>query len=259
MSLASIAGSSFETVVIDELNPYYSVSGGCLIKLEEMTLVRYFGHSDNVVIGHDIKTLGCSSFSCCASLLTVSFEADSRLTRFSTFAFSHCSALSSICIPAQVEVICQGCFNLCRSLAEVTFEEDSKLSRIDDRTFVGYYSLRLFDIPARLEILGSDIFSHCNSLSQLIFEIPSQLRQLYLPMDDFVSLSIPDSVGLLTGLLRNCDRRDRLLHFGQGSRLTKIHLNAAISPIPRRHHAVAAFVCLSEGVMRKFRCHFEAS
>jgi hypothetical protein len=80
-------------------------------------------------------------------------------------------------------------------------------------------------------------------------------------MDDFVSLCIPDSVEVLTGVLRKCERRNRLLHFGGESRLMKICLNSSDDDNPSGRAAsevAAVFICLSEGAMKRFRCHFEA-
>jgi hypothetical protein len=123
-------------------------------------------------------------------------------------------------------------------------------------------SLSLFVVPAQLEIIDANIFAGCDSVSQLIFEIPSGLRNLHLPMDDFVSLSIPDSVEGLTGLLRKCKGHNRLLEFSPESRLMKIQLSRSINPweyglTVGGPEGLAVFVCLSEGTLRRFRCSFE--
>jgi hypothetical protein len=204
MDIHSFAGSLIETLVIDESNPHYFMSHAFLVAFEGMRLIRCFGHSQNVIIRRNIETLGEFCFSACKSLVGIAFEPDSRVTIFGECAFSECSALKSICIPAQVERISDSCFRRCSSLAEVIFEEGSKLTRIDRRAFVDCFSLRVFVVPARLSILESGIFNCCDSLSGLIFEIPSTLRNLHLPVDDFVSLCIPDSVEVLTGVLRKC-------------------------------------------------------
>jgi hypothetical protein len=265
-SLAVISGllfaeSSIERVIVDESNPHYFVSDDFLVAFEGMRLIRYFGHSETVTIGRDIEALGKFSFGGSRSLVTVAFEADSRLTGFDMSAFSSCSALTSICIPAEVDYIGGFCFSGCTSLAEVRFEQGSKLTRICRGAFLECCSLRLFVIPARLSILESGIFSCCDSLSGVIFEIPSTLCNLHLPMNDFVSLAIPDSVEILTGELRKCEGHNRLLEFGRESRLMKIRLGSSSGARRCRQIAregVAVFVFFSEGAMRRFRCGFEA-
>jgi hypothetical protein len=146
----------------------------------------------------------------------------------------------------------------------VRFEQGSKLTRIDQWAFMDCRSLRSFFIPGQLEILASGIFE-CESLSELMFETPSRMRQLHLPMDDFVSLSIPDSVKILTGVLQAVNRHDRRLQFGPESRLVKIRLIRSIKPcangstVGRRDvpEGLTVFVCLSEGTLRGLRCSFE--
>jgi hypothetical protein len=276
----SFAESSIERVVVDESNPHYFISGDFLVGFEGMILIRYFGHSESVIIERNIGSIGRSCFRECRSLESIVFESDSRLSILGECAFSECRSLKSICIPAQVERISDSCFRACRSLAEVKFEPGSKLTRIDYEAFARCHSLVSFAIPAQLEILESSVFTYSASISELVFEIPSRLKQLHLPMDDFVSLSIPDSVEVLTGLLRRSKRHDRLLEFGRNSQLTRMHFDRVDDQLyawrnaframvcrrasshtrvyERRGVAVGVFVCLSEGTMRRFRSTFEA-
>jgi hypothetical protein len=76
--------------------------------------------------------VGC--FSGCRSLLPVTFDAESKLSRLERCAFC-ASGLPSIHIPSSVEVIYEGCFFECRSLLSVTFDAQSKLSRLERRAF----------------------------------------------------------------------------------------------------------------------------
>jgi hypothetical protein len=268
--MKSFVGSSFENVVIDESNPHYFVSGDFIVAFDGMRLIRYFGHSENVIICREIQAVGGYCFHQCNSVATVAFEPDSQLTIFGECAFSHCSALKSIRISAQVERISAYSFSQCSSLVEVAFEQGSKLTRIDREAFLDCHSLRSFTVPAQLEILQSDVFTrsnsvsispHRNSLSQLIFEVPSRLTQLHLPMDDFVSLCIPDSIEVLTGLLRTSRRHDSVLQFDRESQLIRISLSRIDNHFRWRGGHVAdvtVFVRLSEGTMRRLRSDFEA-
>jgi hypothetical protein len=256
----SFAGSWIETVLVDESNPHYFVSGDFLVAFDGMRLIRYFGHSETVSIDRSFEAIGRSCFADNRCLLTIAFEADSRLTQFGVCAFSQCSALTSICVPAQVEHISEFCFIDCLSLREVTFEQGSKLSRIDRGAFMNCHSLRLFVVPGQLEILGLSVFVDCKSLSQLRFEIPSRLRQLHLPIHEFDSLLIPDSVEVLSGGLRKCENCTRLLQLGRESRLMAIrftYLGRGGKWRLVQREAIAVFVCYSEGSLRRFRCILE--
>jgi hypothetical protein len=65
-------------------------------------------------------------FSGCKSLASVTFDADTKVSRFEGSAFSK-SGLTSIHIPSSVEMTCESCFSECKSLASVTHDPDSKL------------------------------------------------------------------------------------------------------------------------------------
>jgi hypothetical protein len=67
-----------------------------------------------------------SCFSVCKSLASVTFDSDTKVSRFDDHAFGE-SGLTSIHIPSSVEVICEDCFSKCKSLASVTHDPDSKL------------------------------------------------------------------------------------------------------------------------------------
>ncbi len=93
-----------------------------------------------VVIPANVTTIGGSAFKNCSSLATVTFEQGSQLKTIaggyfsggSSYygAFSNCTALTSIEIPASVETIEATAFKGCSKLATVTFEEGSQLKTI---------------------------------------------------------------------------------------------------------------------------------
>jgi hypothetical protein len=93
------------------------------------------------------------------------------------------------------------------------------------------------------------------------FEMPSRIRELDLPPSDFGCLAIPNSVEVLTGMIENPEGQRRLLQFGVESRLREINLievNAYSGMRWIRHWYNVVFICLSEEVLRRFRCKFES-
>jgi hypothetical protein len=77
-----------------------------------------------------------SCFSSCKSLISVTFDANSRLSRLEKLAFCR-SGLQSIRLPGSLEVICESCFSSYESFASVTFDPNSRLSRLEKLTFHG--------------------------------------------------------------------------------------------------------------------------
>lgn len=91
-----------------------------------------------IEIPASVTTIGESAFKGCSSLATVTFEKGSQLKtiaggyRGSDYygAFTSCTALTSIEIPASVETIGATAFKGCSSLKIVTFEKGSQLKTI---------------------------------------------------------------------------------------------------------------------------------
>jgi hypothetical protein len=260
----SFLRSSIREIKVDEANPYLFASGNCLIAVNGMILIRFFGVAKNLTLGRPSDSIGCEmtaafsddlrltqigrsaftpsnnvksifipasveiigddSFSECSSLSHVTFESGSRLTQIGVSAFRRCDKLISICIPAQVEKIPELCFNECPSLSKVSFESNSKLIEIGFKAFDRCHSLNAFDVPSMLEIMPSGMFRSCKSLAKLIFEAPIRVRQVDLPPSDFGCIYIADSVEVVTGLIEKLEGQRRVLQFDRESRLRDIDL-----------------------------------
>jgi hypothetical protein len=111
-------------------------------------------------------------FSECKSLVSVTFDADSTVSRFDAFAFS-LSGLTSIYIPSFIEVICEYCFYQCESLASVAFDVDSKVSRFDCKAF-SESGLTSIHIHLSVEMICESYFSKCKSLASVLFDPTSK-------------------------------------------------------------------------------------
>ena len=152
-----------------------------------------------VVIPANVTTIGGSAFKNCSSLATVTFEQGSQLKTIaggyfsggSSYygAFSNCTALTSIEIPASVETIEAAAFKGCSSLATVTFEKGSQLKTIgggySESTFSSYYgafsdctALTTIEIPASVETIEATAFKGCSKLATVTFEEGSQLKTI---------------------------------------------------------------------------------
>ena len=150
-----------------------------------------------IEIPASVETIGAAAFRCCTSLATVTFESGSNLTTIeggyysSSYyygAFSDCSKLAAIEIPASVVTIEAAAFKNCTSLATVTFESGSKLTTIGG----GYYSsysyyygafsdcskLAVIEIPASVETIQDCAFSQCTALEKIEFGENSMLKTI---------------------------------------------------------------------------------
>ena len=168
----------------------------------------------SIDIPANVETIGTAVFLGCSSLATVTFENGSQLKTigggsYSSGAFSDCTALTSIEIPASVETIEAAAFKGCSSLATVTFEKGSQLKTIGgggssyygafgqlknlmtvdmsactqvktigESAFDGDSELRLFKIGTETPpTCGRDAFSGINPYS--VLKVPSGCADAY--------------------------------------------------------------------------------
>ncbi len=200
----------------------------------------------SVVISASVETIEAAAFNGCSSLATVTFEKGSHLKtiggRYDYGAFSGCSTLTSIEIPASVETIEASAFKGCSSLATVTFEQGSNLKTIGGgyssesyyEAFYGAFSgcraLTSIEIPASVETIEASAFKGCSSLATVTFEKGSHLKTIggrydygaFSGCSTLTSIEIPASVETIeASAFKGCSSLATVT-FEQGSNLKTI-------------------------------------
>jgi hypothetical protein len=178
-------GSSIEEIGVDGANPNYFASGPFLIAFDGLRLIRHFAAAADGP------------------------RRSIRLTEIGPFAFSEISRLTSLCIPASIEIIGDGCFRGCTSLSRLDFESGSRLTRIGEASFRECSSLTSICIPAHVTAIPRCCFSECHSLSKLLFEPGSELvridRQAFQNCHSLRSLVVPSRLpSIQSGTLSSC-------------------------------------------------------
>ena len=149
----------------------------------------------SIDIPASVETIEALAFDSCYKLATVTFEKGSQLKTIAggysdSFpyyygAFSYCTALTSIEIPANVETIEASAFKKCSKLTTVTFEKGSQLKTIaggyNSDDYYGVFSdcpITSIEIPASVKTIEAAAFKGCSSLTTVTFEKGSQLKTI---------------------------------------------------------------------------------
>jgi hypothetical protein len=137
------------------------------------------------------------------TLTTVTFAAESELNTINKSAFSLCTSLTTITLPASLTTIGVQAFNGCTSLASVTIPDGvatpgdvTASAGIGDWAFNGCTSLTTVTLPAGLTSAGTAIFDSCRNLTTVILpaSLTSISNQMFNACRSLTSVTLPASL-----------------------------------------------------------------
>ena len=139
--------TSLESLTVAEDNPVYHSAGNCVIETATKTLI-----------------VGCNG-----SVV----PNDGSVMSVGDYAFSGCTAITSITIPASVMSIGKYSFKDC--VTEIEWSDASAIIEIGDYAFANYAGMSV-TIPNSVTSIGEFAFASCKGLTNLI--IPDSVRRI---------------------------------------------------------------------------------
>jgi hypothetical protein len=137
-------------------------------------------------------SIGSNAFSGCSALTSVSIPAG--VTTIGSDAFAGCSGLTSVTIPAGVTTIGSSTFSGCSGLTSVSIP--ASVTTIGSSAFSGCSGLTSVTIPAGVTTIGSDAFAGCSGLTSVT--IPAGVTGIgysaFYGCSGLTSVTIPASV-----------------------------------------------------------------
>jgi len=157
--------------------------------------------------GSNCTGIGGSAFSSCSGLTAVTLPA--KLTSIGDWAFEDCTKLKSITIPAGVTKIGEYAFAGCSSLTTITMSANSKLTEIPDYFAQNCGKLTAFTVTASIKKIGTEAFSRCRSLASVTFSANSKCSDIgdyaFAGCSALKSIKLPASVTKLeSGVFMSC-------------------------------------------------------
>lgn len=116
------------------------------------------------------------------------------VTSIGSFAFGHCSNLTSVTIPNSVNIIEYGAFWQCSGISSINIP--NSVTKIDSDAFYECSNLASIIIPNSVTELGKYAFMNCNGLKSVTIShsITSIETNTFYGCNNLVSINIPNSV-----------------------------------------------------------------
>ncbi|MFQ6724325.1 MAG: leucine-rich repeat protein, partial [Clostridia bacterium] len=138
------------------------------------------GFKTNTIIEHVILPSSITSldgsFTDCSGLKTVDLSRCVNLNEITNYAFSGCTNLTNIQIPATVTTIGAGAFENCSSIQNLDLEVCNALTQIGDYAFNYCTALQTISLPNSIQTIGESAFSYCANLASV--DLPNSLTEI---------------------------------------------------------------------------------
>lgn len=206
---ASLERTTFNTkvagITFAEGSPYAYIDGVLYYKTDKVALKAIDPSSEIDMsldkLGFEVEIIDTFCFQ---NTSITSIILPDGLDMIGVQAFSQCSELKSITIPASVSSINRYAFSS-SSLTSVSFESNSQLSELSAGVFLNCDDLVSVELPDSLEQIGTSAFNGCSSLSNI--DIPDSVKTIdpgaFMACSSLSTLSVSGDCTVSDGALSN--------------------------------------------------------
>ena len=168
-------------------------------------------------INYTVKGIGSWAFSYCSALTSISMP--NSVQNIGSAVFVGCSSLSSLIIPTSVKTIGSGAFSFCSNLTDISIP--NSVTRIENQTFSLCSNLKNITIPNSVTFIGEKAFEGCKFSS---VTIPNSVTSIG-------SMAFIDCVELLNITLSNSLKTIGTFAFRSCKSLTSITLPSSLTSV----------------------------
>ena len=185
---------SLTDITVSSQNAYFRSVGGVLFDKQKKVLHTYpAGRKEtSYIVPESTETIGGYAFSDCSALTSITLP--DAVTTIGDGAFSGCSALTSIIIPDGVTTIGDNAFYRCSSLTSITLPD--AVTTIGRSVFLKCRSLTSIIIPDGVTTIGDNAFMICSSLTNII--LPDELTTIgdyaFCDCGSLTNITLPDAL-----------------------------------------------------------------
>lgn len=154
----------------------------------------------SITIGKNVRELENNAFYYCENLETITFAADSRLTKIGETAFYNCKKLKNIVnFPSGITTIKDRAFEGCRVLESIDIP--SGVTTIPEGLFSGCKALDNVYIPGTVKTVSINAFANCTALTKVTLAegITTLQGGCFYNCTGLGQVTIPASVTMMTG------------------------------------------------------------
>lgn len=188
-----------ETTLVEETIPateppdyYYALSEEGATITQWLDIDAELIRVPEIIDGQPVVEIGEGAFSSCTKVTAI--ELPATIAKIGAGAFENCKRLETVELPRNLEYLGTAAFRSCTSLQDIQLP--NRLDIVEDETFRGCAALEAIEIPVSVLSLGRQAFFGCKMLTDV--NLPEGLERIgegaFQNCESLLGVYVPESV-----------------------------------------------------------------